>query len=47
MGQYARAADALRTAIALLEPLVAADPDNMQYRTDLAYGWFRLGETGR
>jgi tetratricopeptide (TPR) repeat protein len=26
-----------------LEPLVASDPQNIQYRADLAYAWLRLG----
>jgi tetratricopeptide (TPR) repeat protein len=34
-------------AIDLLQPLVASDQMNIQYRADLAYAWLRLGETRR
>ena len=36
-----READAV---FALLQPLVASDPLNIQYRADLAYAWLRLGD---
>ncbi|MCC7179966.1 MAG: protein kinase [Acidobacteria bacterium] len=31
-------------AVSMLEPLVATDPANVQYRADLAYAWLRLGD---
>jgi non-specific serine/threonine protein kinase/serine/threonine-protein kinase len=34
-------------AIGLLGPLVASDPNNIQYKADLAYGWLRLGDIRR
>lgn len=42
LGRVAEAADEAQAAITLLEPLVASDPLNIQYRADLAYAWFRL-----
>jgi len=42
-----RTADAARegqAAIDLLQPLVASDALNIQYRADLAYAWLRLGD---
>ena len=44
LGRADEAAREVEFAIGLLEPLVASDPNNVQYRADLAYGWFRLGD---
>jgi non-specific serine/threonine protein kinase/serine/threonine-protein kinase len=47
MGRPEEAATMLETGMALLTPLVSADPRNAQYRGDLAYTWYRLGEAMR
>lgn len=47
MGKTVESSAMLEHAIQLLEPLVAADPDNAQYRGDLAYSWYRLAEVAR
>lgn len=44
LGRVADASDEARAAIDLLEPLVASDALNIQYRADLAYAWLRLGD---
>jgi eukaryotic-like serine/threonine-protein kinase len=44
LGRAAEAAGEVQGAVALLQPLVATDPQNIQYRADLAYAWLRLGE---
>lgn len=41
------AANEAQAAVAMLEPLVATDPANVQYRADLAYAWLRLGDAKR
>jgi non-specific serine/threonine protein kinase/serine/threonine-protein kinase len=47
VGRSAEAAVELDAAIALLSPLVASDPDNRQYRADLAFAWLRMGDVRR
>jgi tetratricopeptide (TPR) repeat protein len=47
LGKSAESAAIIEDAIELLQPLVQADPSNAQYRGDLAYGWYRLGDTLR
>ncbi len=45
LGRAAAAASEAQAAIDLLQPLVSSDPNNIQYRADLAYAWLRLGDT--
>jgi tetratricopeptide (TPR) repeat protein len=45
--RYPEAVVELEAAMALLEPLVASDADNRQYRADLAYAWARMGDIRR
>jgi non-specific serine/threonine protein kinase/serine/threonine-protein kinase len=47
LGRAAEAAQSIERGLKQLEPLVAADPNNAQYRGDLAYGWYRLAEAAR
>jgi tetratricopeptide (TPR) repeat protein len=47
LGRPADAAREAQAAAGLLEPLVASDPQNVQYRADLAYAWLRLGDARR
>jgi eukaryotic-like serine/threonine-protein kinase len=47
LGRVADASDEANAAIDLLEPLVASDAMNIQYRADLAYAWLRLGDVRR
>ena len=47
MGKAPESAAAIEHAIDLLQPLVAADAGNAQYRSDLAYAWYRLGDAQR
>ena len=44
LGRVADASGEANAAIDLLEPLVASDALNIQYRADLAYAWLRLGD---
>ena len=44
LGQTADGVREAEAAIDLLEPLVASDALNIQYRADLAYAWLRLGD---
>jgi eukaryotic-like serine/threonine-protein kinase len=46
-GKMADAAAEIEAAVALLDPLVASDQHNVQYKSDLAYGWLRLGDVRR
>jgi tetratricopeptide (TPR) repeat protein len=45
LGRTDEATRQVESAIGLLEPLVASDSNNVQYKADLAYGWFRLGDS--
>jgi tetratricopeptide (TPR) repeat protein len=47
MGRPVEATAEIEDAMSLLAPLVTADQVNVQYRGDLAYSWYRLGETMR
>ena len=47
MGRPVEARAVLESAMALMTPLVSADRGNVQYRGDLAYVWYRLGEAMR
>jgi non-specific serine/threonine protein kinase/serine/threonine-protein kinase len=47
LGRPAEAARQAQTAIDLLQPLVASDALNIQYKADLAYAWLRLGDARR
>jgi non-specific serine/threonine protein kinase/serine/threonine-protein kinase len=47
LGRTDEASREVELAIGLLEPLVASDPNNVQYKADLAYGWLRLGDSRR
>ena len=47
LGRTDEATREVEFAIGLLEPLVASDSNNVQYKADLAYGWFRLGDSRR
>jgi len=47
LGRVDEAAREALTAADLLQPLVASDPLNVQYRADLAYAWLRLGDARR
>jgi tetratricopeptide (TPR) repeat protein len=47
VGRVGAAASEAQAAVSVLEPLVASDPANVQYRADLAYGWLRLGDARR
>ena len=47
LGRIPDALAELATAINLLEPLVASDAHNLQYKADLAYAWFQLGDVRR
>ena len=47
MGRLEESEAELKQALVLFEPIVNADPQNSQYRGDLAYTWFRLAETLR
>ena len=47
LGRVRDAEQELSAAIGLLEPLVASDPQNMQYKADLSYAWLHLGDVKR
>ncbi|MGE0462750.1 MAG: hypothetical protein AB7Q16_15405 [Vicinamibacterales bacterium] len=47
LGRPADAAREVQAAADLLAPLVASDPQNVQYRADLACAWLRLGDARR
>jgi tetratricopeptide (TPR) repeat protein len=47
LGRIEAAATEAQAAISMLEPLVATDPANVQYRADLAYAWLKLGDARR
>jgi non-specific serine/threonine protein kinase/serine/threonine-protein kinase len=47
LGRADDAARAALSAIDLLQPLVASDALNIQYKADLAYAWLRLGDARR
>ena len=47
LGRTEEATREIEVAIGLLEPLVASDPDNVQYKADLAFARFRLGDCRR
>ena len=47
LGRTEAAAAEAQVAISMLEPLVATDPANVQYRADLAYAWLKLGDARR
>jgi non-specific serine/threonine protein kinase/serine/threonine-protein kinase len=47
LGRTADATTGLDAAIALLAPLVSSDANNLQYRSDLAYAWLRMGDVRR
>jgi tetratricopeptide (TPR) repeat protein len=47
LGRTADAAREGQASVDLLQPLVASDPANVQYRADLAYAWLRLGDVMR
>lgn len=44
LGRPDDAANEAGAAVELLEPLVASDPLNVQFRADLSYAWLRLGD---
>jgi eukaryotic-like serine/threonine-protein kinase len=44
LGRGAEAEAEAEAAARLLEPLVASDQRNVQYKADLAYSWLRLGD---
>jgi non-specific serine/threonine protein kinase/serine/threonine-protein kinase len=44
LGRAGDAAGEAQAAVDLLQPLVGSDPQNIQYRADLAYAWLRLGD---
>jgi tetratricopeptide (TPR) repeat protein len=47
LARFADAAREAQAAIDLLQPLVASDVLNIQYKADLAYAWLRLGDARR
>jgi non-specific serine/threonine protein kinase/serine/threonine-protein kinase len=47
LGRVDEATRAALSAVDLLQPLVASDSNNIQYRADLAYAWLRLGDARR
>ncbi|MGE0812349.1 MAG: protein kinase [Vicinamibacterales bacterium] len=47
LGRPADAAREARTGIGLLQPLVASDAANVQYKADLAFGYVQLGDAAR
>jgi non-specific serine/threonine protein kinase/serine/threonine-protein kinase len=47
LGRTADASRQVEVAIGMLQPLVASDPNNIQYKADLAYAWHRLGDGRR
>ncbi|MDH4065816.1 MAG: protein kinase, partial [Acidobacteriota bacterium] len=47
LGRSGEAAIEAQAAVDLLQPLVASDPADIQYRADLAYAWLRLGDARR
>lgn len=47
LGRPDEAAQELQAAMAILEPLVESDPLDVQYRADLAFAWYRLGDARR
>jgi eukaryotic-like serine/threonine-protein kinase len=47
LGRTREATAEAAAAIELLQPLVASDPNNVQYKSDLAYAWLRFGDTHR
>lgn len=47
LGRTKAAANEAQAAVSMLEPLVATDPANVQYRADLAFAWLQLGDARR
>jgi tetratricopeptide (TPR) repeat protein len=47
LGRFPEAATEIEAAIERLRPLVASDAANLQYRADLAFAWFRMGDIRR
>jgi eukaryotic-like serine/threonine-protein kinase len=47
LGRIREAMAEVEAAVAMLQPLVASDANNVQYRSDLAYAWLRLGDSHR
>jgi tetratricopeptide (TPR) repeat protein len=47
LGSTAEAVAEVEAAAGILEPLVASDPHNVQYRADLAFAWLRFGDARR
>jgi tetratricopeptide (TPR) repeat protein len=47
LGRTGAATVAAEAAVSMLQPLVASDPANVQYRADLSYAWLRLGDARR
>ena len=43
----AEAITELEAAIGVLDPLVASDPNNLQYKADLSYAWLHFGDVKR